>query len=475
MMGKKAPIDKHQAEILCLDELVPEEHLVRKLEKAIDLSFIYSLVENLYSPFGAESIDPVVLIKIVIIQYIFGIRSMRQTIKEITVNTAYRWYIGYGLLEKIPHFSTFSKNYSRRFEGTDLFEQIFSRILEEIIKHGFIDEENVFIDGTHIKANANNNKYEKAVVEKSVRFYKDELQKEIAKDRQAHGKKPLKETKYKLETKEIKRSTTDPESGVFHKGEHKKVFAYTANVACDRNNFVLDFETTPGNLHDSTVFPTLYKRLNEQYPNMKNVVVDAGYKTPAIAKMIFDDNKTPVMPYKRPMTKQGFFKKYEFAYDEYYDCYVCPNNQVLKYSTTNRDGYREYKSDPKICKDCPYLKQCTESKSHQKLVNRHVWESYLEKAEDIRHTRGFKEIYALRSQTIERVFADAKELHGMRYAKHRGLAKVQTELTLLFACMNLKKLANWLERSGSSHFNLHLFRHIFAYFMNIPQNYTKAA
>lgn len=90
--------------------------------------------------------------------------------------------------EKIPHFSTFSKNYSRRFEGTDLFEQIFIRVIAENIKHGFIDEENVFIDGSHIKANANNHKYQKAMVEKSTKFYEAELQKEIAKDREEHGK-----------------------------------------------------------------------------------------------------------------------------------------------------------------------------------------------------------------------------------------------------------------------------------------------
>lgn len=102
MMGIKNPIDKFQMEILCLDSLVPEEHQVRKLEKAIDLSFIHELVINLYSSYGNESIDPIVLIKLNIIQYLFGIRSMRQTIKEVEVNAAYRWYIGYGLSEKIP-------------------------------------------------------------------------------------------------------------------------------------------------------------------------------------------------------------------------------------------------------------------------------------------------------------------------------------------------------------------------------------
>ncbi len=448
MMGIKQEIDKKQVEMLSLDQLVPKEHLVRRLDKAIDLKFIYPMVKDLYSSHGTESIDPVVLIKLNIIQYTFGIRSMRQTIKEIEVNCAYRWYLGYGLSEILPHFSTFSKNYTRRFDGTDLFEQIFMRVVKEIVRHGFIDEETVFIDGTHIKANANNHKYKNEAVEKSARYYEEELQKEIKSDREAHGKKPLKEKESAPETKDIKTSTTDPDCGVFHKGEHKKVFAYGANVACDAHNYVLGFELTAGNLHDSVVFPELYESLIEQYKEIKNVTLDAGYKTPAIARQIIESGRTPIMPYKRPMTKKGFFKKCDYVYDEQNDCYLCPSNEVLKYSTTNRDGYKEYKSDSEKCKNCPYLSKCTESKDHTKIVARHVWEKYLEQVEEIRHTIGTKEIYDKRKETIERVFADAKELHGMRYAKHRGLGRMKMELNLIFACMNLKKLSNRLFVNG---------------------------
>jgi transposase len=449
MMGKKGAIDKKQIEMLSLDQLVPAEHIVRKLEQAIELKFIYPLVKDLYSAYGPESIDPVVLIRLNIIQYTFGIRSMRQTLKEIEVNNAYRWYLGYGLSEKLPHFSTFSKNYTRRFEGSGLFEQIFSQIVAEIVKHGFLDEESVFIDGTHVKASANNHKYRKEIAEKSARYYKEELKKEIDSDRQAHGKKPLKKAECAPETKEVKTSATDPDCGVCHMGAHKKVFASGANVACDKHGYVLDLEVTAGNLHDSGVFPGLYRRLKERYDGIENVVLDAGYKTPAIAREIINDGKTPIMPYKRPMTKEGCFKKYEYAYDEYYDCYICPNNAVLHYATTNREGYREYKSDAKVCASCPHLNRCTQSKNHIKIVTRHVWEEYIEQAEDIRHTIGTKEIYDKRKETIKRVFADAKELHGMRYVKHRGLSRVRMELTLLFSCMNLKKLAMRLWDGGS--------------------------
>ncbi|WP_143020594.1 transposase, partial [Bhargavaea beijingensis] len=110
-----------------MHDTVPEDHLVRKLEKAIDFSFIYDLVEDLYSDRGRPSIDPVVLIKLPFLQYTFGIRSMRRTIEEVHTNLAYRWFLGFGFYDKVPHFSTFGKNYERRFKDTDLFEQIFYR------------------------------------------------------------------------------------------------------------------------------------------------------------------------------------------------------------------------------------------------------------------------------------------------------------------------------------------------------------
>lgn len=154
------------------------------------------------------------------------------------------------------------------------------------------------------------------------------------------------------------------------------MFAYGIETACDKNGWIIDFTVNPGNEHDSRTFKGLYDKLTNV--RMKYCIVDAGYKTPAIAKMLIDDGVTPIFPYKRPMTKDGFFRKHEYVYDEYNDAYICPGNHFLHYSTTNRDGYREYKSCGKICEGCQYLSQCTASKNHVKLVTRHVWEDYME-------------------------------------------------------------------------------------------------
>ena len=460
MMTQENEKIRKQMQIVCIDDLVPQEHLLRNIDKAIDWTFIYDLVKDKYSAeTGRPSIDPVTLIKIPLIQYLYGIKSMRQTIKEIDVNMAYRWFLGLELYDSVPHFSTFGKNYTRRFKDTDLFEQIFQHILEECYRFKLVDPTEVFVDATHVKARANNRKMQKRIAQQETLFYEEMLRKEINSDREIHGKKPLKEKddddhkpsagggdKFEdftddvpLDGKTIKCSTTDPESGWFRKGEHKNVFAYGIETACDKNGWIVDFTVNPGNEHDSRTFKGLYDKLKRI--GMEYCVVDAGYKTPAIAKLLLDNEVKPVFPYKRPMTKDGFFKKYEYVYDEYNDCYICPNNQVLSYSTTNRDGYREYKSCSHVCENCEYLSQCTLSKNHVKLVTRHVWEDYMEVCEDIRHTEGMKDLYSHRKETIERIFGTAKENHGFRYTQMYGNARMKMKVALTFACMNLKKLA----------------------------------
>lgn len=467
MMTQENEKVRKQMQIVCIDDLVPQDHLLRIIDKAIDWKFIYELVEDKYSPdMGRPSLDPVTLIKIPLIQYLYGIKSMRQTIKEIEVNMAYRWFLGLELYDDVPHFTTFGKNYTRRFKDTDLFEQIFQHILEECYRFRLVDPSEIFVDATHVKARANNKKMQKRIAHEETLFYEQMLRKEIDSDREAHGKKPLKDKDdddYKpgggssdkfedytddvpLDDKTVKYSTTDPESGWFHKGEHKNVFAYAIETACDKNGWILDFTVNRGNEHDSRTFKGLYDKIKDT--DVSTIVMDAGYKNPAIAKLLIDDGIKPLFPYRRPMTKDGFFKKEDYVYDEYNDCYICPNDKILRYSTTNREGYREYKSCGHICAACPYLSQCTASKNHVKLVTRHVWEDYMEMCEDIRYTEGMREVYSHRKETIERIFGTAKENHGFRYTQMYGKARMQMKVALTYACMNLKKLAKIKEEWG---------------------------
>ena len=455
MMTKKIDKKRDQMMVFCMDDMVPQDHLLRLIDRAIDWSFIYDLVEGTYChDNGRPSMDPVMLIKIPFIQYLYGIRSMRQTIREIEVNVAYRWSLGLDMMDPVPHFSTFGKNYTRRFKDTDLFGQIFSHILGQCMGAGLVDTSQIFVDATHVKACANGKKIKEQAVHDEALWYEDGLQKEIALDRERHGKRPLRDKDRDDPPsggdaggdggRTRRCSTTDPESGWSRKGEHKHVFAYAVQTACDRNGWILGYTVHPGNEHDSRTFKPLYEKIKGYTPEM--VIMDAGYRTPAIAHELLTDGILPLLPYKRPMTKDGFFKKYEYVYDEYYDCYICPEDHILTYRTTDRAGYREYKSCGTHCAHCPSLGRCTHSKSHVKTVTRHVWEEYMEMVEDIRHTRGNREIYARRKETIERIFGTAKEQHGSRYTQYIGRARMEMRAGLTFACMNLKKLARILAR-----------------------------
>lgn len=444
-----------------IEHLVPKDHFVRKLEKAIDLSFIEEQVAKLYSPYGRPSVPPIILFKMLIINYIFGINSMRKTCEECKTNIAYKWYLGVSMEEKIPNYSTWSQNYRRRYKNSTIFYEIFLRILFQTYDYGFIDATTIFGDGTHEKANANKNKSINKEIEIEPKVYENELLKAINEYRIKNRKKPFErlireETIFNEETgkeekvtgkKNIKVSVNDPESGCFHKGEKQKCFAYEHQTFCDKNGFVISVATVPGNIHDSVSFYDAYNEAMSLFKGeTKNISLDAGYFNPAICKTIIDDGMKGYMPYKRPMTKKGFFKKREFEYIEDANCYICPNNTVLKYVTTDRQGYHSYKSEPKKCKNCPLRQKCTKSKNHQKIVTRHIWENYKEQVEETRHTKEWKEIYPLRKQTIERVFAISKEQHGLRFTRLNGLLKNFQEALLIFACYNLKKMALWIAK-----------------------------
>lgn len=177
----------------------------------------------------------------------------------------------------------------------------------EATECGFVNADAVFIDATHVKANANKNKYVKKMAQHRVHKYKRDLLIEINADREAHGKKPFDDDNDQdpgetaTEQKEVKESVTDPDCGMFHKGEKERCFAYTASVACDQNNFVLDVKVAPGNGHDSQVFSDVFQDVIEKFCEVEAVVVDAGYKTPGVCRETIPANKPPVMPYKRPM------------------------------------------------------------------------------------------------------------------------------------------------------------------------------
>ncbi|MDQ7864925.1 transposase [Peribacillus frigoritolerans] len=234
-------------------------------------------------------------------------------------------------------------------------------------------------------------------------------------------KKPFPPDKFdKEETKEIKESTTDSESGYYVKDERTKQFAYSFHAAADRNGFVLGTIVTPGNTHDSQILEPLVEQVIEKVG--KPETADAAYKTPAITSYLFNKEIIPALPYTRPRTKEGFFRKQDYVYDEHFDCYLCPFGRGIK--VLNKRGLSRIQIPKTHLCIMLILSRCTESKDCQKVVTRHIWQTHMEEADHLRHHQDVKPIYAKRKETIERVFADAKEKHGMRWTTLRGLKKI---------------------------------------------------
>ena len=459
-MLTKRPKRHYESEIVNLEDMIPEDHFLRVIEKYFDWDFIYEEVEEQYSVFGRPSIDPVVLFKVHILKFLFHEDSLRRTYDTLKYNNLYRWFIGYGLTEKVPDHSTYSQNYKRKFckLEKDILQTVFDKVIDLLVEHECLDMTAVYIDSTHTKAYANKKKNHKEIVKVEAKKYQKELELEIAlkglKEEDFTDEEFLEEvekiikcneevnTEEVIGEKEIIVSDVDKDAGMLYKSDKEKMFGYNTSVICENNNYILTVDTNGSNVHDSVSFYQSFENLSNHFDisNIKYFVGDAAYITAHICKTIINLDMIPAFPYTRLGYRKGYFKKYEFTYDEYNDIYICPNEKdLIPTGNINKDGYIVYKANPCDCASCPFKEKCTKSKYKQIL--RHVWEEYKEMANDYRHHEDVKEIYRQRPQHIERVFADGKMKYGLRNTYFRTKERVHRELTLLYACMNLKKFA----------------------------------
>lgn len=418
-----------QSEILMttMEEIVPQESLFRKIDKYIDFTFIYDEVKGLYCENnGRPRIDPVVLFKLVFIQALDGIKSMRKTCEKIKVDAEYRWFLNIPFGKETPLFSTFSKNYERRFKDTDIFENIFINIVNQAIKYNLIDGTTFYTDSTHKKANANKGKYKDEIIQ-NVKTRRKWLVEEINAERIKRGKKPF-EYKDEIEEKHIKVSTTDKESGYYHRDNKEKGFMYLDHrTVDDKCNIIVDCYITKGNVHDSEPFIKRCEYIKNTFGfNIKNYGVDSGYLILDIKKYFIDNNIFGVFGYRRFGTPESRKEKSKYYYNKDMDVYVeKETGEVLEYKgKIDRLGYKTYIN---IEKD--------------KSVRRHIYEWMNEQIRENRISKKGKELYKKRKERIELSFVDSKNNHGYRYAVYKGVKKNQHYTWLICAAQNIKNIA----------------------------------
>lgn len=309
----------------------------------------------------------------------------------------------------------------------------------------------LYSDSAHIKANANKRKFLLQHVPVSTRSYMQALDAAVEANRESHGKKALRARKeMETETREIKVSTTDPDAGYMVREGKPEGFFYLDHRTVDgTHNFSTDVHVTPATVHDTVPYLSRLERQQAAFGfEVAAVALDAGYLTIHICHGLDRQGIFAVIGHRRFQHTKGLMPRWKFKYDRDTGLYRYPGGSVLPYRTTNREGHREYKSDPQVCKDCLLRAICTRSTAMQKTVTRHVWEDARERIRANRLTPHGKAIYNRRKETIERSFADGKELYGLRYARYLGLATVREQCLLSVTAQNIKKLALLLDRQS---------------------------
>lgn len=433
-------------EMINLEEMVPEDHLLRKISNSIDFSFIYNLVKDKYCENnGRPSIDPVVLFKMIFIGYLYGIKSERRLVEEIKYNIAYRWFLGMGFKDCVPNSSTISQNRRRRFRGTDIYERIFDNILNQAIENILVSGKIMYVDSTHIKANANIGKFTNEQIEKPIAYYVDELEKEINQQREKRNQKSLKKKEKKEEVKNRKTSTTDPDSGYMFRDRKPKGFFYLNHMTVDgENNIITGVHPTSAAMNDAVPFLGIVEEQKKKF-GYEYVGADAGYYTAPIAKGLEKLGIKGAIAKRLGPKPKGKMSKLNFTYVEEWDVVMCPDGHSLEYKTTTRQGYMEYHSKKDICKNCPIREKCIYENSEKRIIRLHVWDKELRDIDNFtRKTELGKRIYKRRKETIERAFADLKEQHGFRYARFRGLDGMKEQSYMSAAAYNMKKIARFL-------------------------------
>jgi len=292
-MLKKPGPEQTALEMVTLESLVPQDHLLRKVEAAIDFSFIHEGVADLYClDNGRPALDPTLMFKALFIGYLFGIRSERQLVREIEVNVAYRWFLRLKLTEAVFDASTLSQNRRRRYRDSSVAQDIFDAIVEQAIAKGLVDGTVLYTDSTHLKANANKNRYDVKVAAKSRADYWDALDHAIEEDRAAHGKEPLRAKERRAAEQDTKISRTDPEAGYMVRDGKPKGFFYLDHRTVDgRLGIITDTFATPANVHDSVVY---LARLDRQCARFGFAPAAVGLET-TLSAVDFSDKVSTAM------------------------------------------------------------------------------------------------------------------------------------------------------------------------------------
>ena len=473
---------------LSLEELVPKDNFYRCLEATIDLSFVRDLVKDCYVSSGRPSVDPVVFFRLQLVMFFEDIRSERQLMEVAADRLSIRWYLGYDLNEPLPDHSSLTR--IRERYGVEIFRRFFERIVQMCVEAGLVWGKELYFDATKIEANASldsmrsrslvENRFEEHLVEifpqRGVRPAEVESMPEIpavgpaGSDRETLGhinagrhrwiansgrqQREVVRWGYRRMA-DLRMSATDPDASPMH---HKKKGAarlgYLAHYVVDggKARIILDALVTPAEVTENLpMLELLFRNRFRWRLRPRSVTGDAAYGTVENVVAVEKAGIHAYMALPKHDERGPLLGKDEFAYDAEKDVYICPQGETL-----HRKGhdYKErsirYAAKPSACDPCPLKSRCTKSKKGR-WIRRSFDEEYLERVRSYGDTEAYRKALRKRAVWVEPLFAEAKDWHGLRRFRLRGLENVNTEALLTAAGQNVKRLVTARDR-GPRHF-----------------------
>ena len=420
-----------------LEDVVPADHLLRRIDAVLDLSWLRAEMAPHYSHLGCPSVCPELMLRMLLIGYCFSIRSDRRLCQEVKVNLAYRWFCGLGLEDKVPHHSTFSVNRHGRFRDSDILRTVFEEVVCSCMKAGLVGGEGFAIDASVIEANAS-------------RFQRVEGSEVDWTDKQ-RATRPVQEYLLALESenppinpdqKPKAMSPSDPASAWTTRGRYKVMFGYSLNYVIDMESpVILDVEATPTRLSlETDATEIMVERIEDRLGlKPKRFAGDIAYGNGKTLGWLVARDIEPHIPVWDRHKRSGAFTQSEFTYDAERDIYLCPTNKPL--TTTGRVHPSKtiyYRASTIDCGGCQFKEKCC-PKSPERRVSRNVNEAAREHARALMQTEAYAES-AVERKKIEVLFGEAKHILSMKRLRLRGLSGAQDEFLLTATVQNLKRL-----------------------------------
>jgi transposase len=421
-----------------LDDHVPCDHLLRRIDAVLDLSWLRGALFSFYSQMGRPSIDPELMIRMLLIGYCFGIRSERRLCDEVHLNLAYRWFCRLGLEDRVPDHSTFSLNRHGRFRESELLRSLFESVVQRCMASGLVGGEGFAIDASVMEADAS--RYTGVAGEAAIDWSDPRLDTRAAREYLAAldpEPKPGRKTPKVV-------SLSDPSSAWTAKANKRVQFGYGLNYLIDNENaIIVDVEATPARTYDEVAAArTMLERTKQRFNLQPNrLAADTAYGTGKSLAWLMQQGIEPHIPvWDRSGRQDGTFSRADFAYDQERDRYICPGGKTLK--TTGKvlsDNTFRYLASTHDCGACPMKARCCPN-TPQRKIPRDIHEDARDHARSLAGTEPFEKSRHERKK-VEMLFAHLKRHLGFERLRLRGLSGATDEFLLAATAQNLKRLA----------------------------------